>query len=408
LIAVALLFPVCALADSLTREQAVTEARAHNPEIRSLAAAIASARGDVTTAGKWTNPELTVAPGFRTSDAGGDQFHAVAELRQELLFPGKRDLRVAVAQKNVAVQELALTAFQYQLDARVRRSYDALYLAQRAITLHERRLALAHEFVAAAQKKVAAGTTSEFEATRAEADVVRAEKTLRDARVAQATARGSLNALLGREPIAALEVTDSTRIDFSLPDEATFLARVEKENPGLRVQDMTIEQAKLTVELERKLRMPDFTLGPNIEYLKDEQTYDLGVSLPLPLWDHRKGEIATATAEQERALAERDRLRSEILSDAGAAYASTAGALESLALFTPDLRARMNAAIDAAAQGYREGRVTLLTYIEIQRTFFEMQSDYIDAMQALIDARAALETAAGVSLESLIETPSGR
>src|SRR5262249_44722850 len=161
------------------------------------------------------------------------------------------------------------------------------------------------------------------------------------------------------------------------------------------------------VELERKLRRPDFMVGPSVEYLKDEQTYDLGISLPLPLWDQRKGEIATASAEKERAVAERDRLRQEVLADAGSAYELTAAALESLTLFTPDLRARLNAAIDAASRGYQEGRVTLLAYLEMQRTFFDTQSDYIDAVQSLIDARAALESAAGVSLETLL-APSGR
>jgi cobalt-zinc-cadmium efflux system outer membrane protein len=288
------------------------------------------------------------------------------------------------------------------LDGRVRRAYDTLFLAGGAIKVRERRLALAQQFVEAAKKKVEAGVSNEFESTRAEVDVVRAQKALRDARVVAAGARGALNALLGRDPLSGLEVTDSTAVNFPLPDAATLLANIEKNNPSLRVQDMTVEHAGLAVELERKLRSPDFMLGPSVEYLKDEQTYDLTIAFPLPLWDQRKGEIATATAEQARAVAERDLLRTEILADAGAAYESTAGALESMALFTPDLRTRMSAAMDAAAQGYREGRVTLLTYIEIQRTFFEMQSDYIDAVQSLIDARAALETAAGVPLDQLM------
>jgi cobalt-zinc-cadmium efflux system outer membrane protein len=400
--ALALALPVHA--DTLTRAQAIAEAQTKNPEIRSLNAAIASARGDVTAAGKWANPELTLAPGVRVTN-GSDEFHSVAELKQELLFPGKRDLRVAVAEKDVAAQQIALTAFQNELAARVRRAYDTLFLASGAVKLRERRLALAQEFVAAAKKRVDDGVASDFETTRAEIDMVRAQKSLRDARVQAAASRGNLNALLGRDPLTDIEVTDSTRLDLQLPDESTLLARIAEENPGLRVQTMAIERAGLSLELEHKLRMPDFTLGPSIEYLKDEQTYDLSVSLPLPLWDRRKGEIATAAAEQERALAERDRLRQEILADASAAYQTTAGALESLSLFTPDLRARLNSALDAAAQGYRDGRVTLLSYIEMQRTFYEMQADYVDAMQGLIDARAALETAAGVPLEQL--TPTG-
>jgi cobalt-zinc-cadmium efflux system outer membrane protein len=397
--------PLCASADTLTRAQAIAEAQAHNPEVRSLNAAIAAARGDVTTARKWSNPELTVAPGFRSSDAGGDQFHSIAELRQELLFPGKRELRVAVAQKNVAMQEIALLAFQNQIAARVRRAYDTLFLAVGAVGVRERRLRLARDFAEAARKRVESGVASELETTRADVDFVRAQKGLRDAQAQSASARAALNALLGRDAPGALEVTDSTNVDFPLPQQDSLFARITRVNPGLRAQLLAVDRAAAVLALERKLRSPDFMVGPSIEYLKDEKTYDLGISFPLPLWDQRKGEIATAAAEQERAVAEREKLRQEILADATAAYESTASALETLTLFTPELRQRLNAAMDAAAGGYREGRITLLSYLEMQRTFFETQSDYIDAIQSLIDARAALETAAGVSLETLMAPP---
>src|SRR5712672_2086196 len=62
----------------------IAEAQERNPEIRALAAAIASAQGEVTTAKTWDNPELGVAPGFRnTRPAGGSyssEFHGTLDL----------------------------------------------------------------------------------------------------------------------------------------------------------------------------------------------------------------------------------------------------------------------------------------------------------------------------------------
>ena len=188
-----------------------------------------------------------------------------------------------------------------------------------------------------------------------------------------------------------------------VPAETNLLQQVVARNPSLKVQAAEVERTGLNLRSIRKSRLPDFTVGPSVEYLKDEQTYDFGITLPLPLWDSKKGEIATATAEQESALAELEKLQQEILRDVTTAYHNLVSARESLALFTPEFLAKLKNTLDAAAQGYAEGRTTLLIYLETQRTYFDTQADYFDTLQKLYDAQAALETAAGMPLSELQE-----
>ena len=138
-----------------------------------------------------------------------------------------------------------------------------------------------------------------------------------------------------------------------------------------------------------------------MEYTRDEQIVGLGVSMPLPFWDKKKGEIATATAAQEKALAELDKLRREILRDVTTAAHNLTAARESLAFYTPALRDKLKAALDAAAQSYSEGRTPLLLYLESQRTYFDTQADYFDTLQRLFETQAELESALGVSLNQL-------
>jgi hypothetical protein len=71
-------------------------------------------------------------------------------------------------------------------------------------------------------------------------------------------------------------------------------------------------------------RRPDFAIGPTVEYLPDEQTYGLSITVALPFWDQKKGEIQTATAEQQRALAETEKAQIEI----GSAVTKAAEKLE--------------------------------------------------------------------------------
>lgn len=392
--------------NTLTLDTAVRLALEDNPDIRVLAADIASARGEVTTAKTWQNPEVSLAPGFKTiRDPSTTEFHGDFGLEQTFEWPGKRALRRVVAEKNVAVRQLALAGLRSQLVIQVRRAYFTLLATREVVALREQRLALARSFVDAAKKKFEGGFAPEFEATKAEVEVVGAQKSLCEVQSQQAAARVTLNALMGRKPTEPLTVANALDGTIKLPDQSALLEQALARNPAVKVQEAEAERTGLSLQAIRKSRLPDFKVGPSVEYTRDEQIVGFGLSLPLPFWDKKKGEIATATAEQEKALAELDRLRREILRDATTASQKLAAAQESLAFYTPALRAKLKATLDAAAQGYSEGRTPLLLYLELQRTYFDTQTDYFAMLQKLFEAQAELESAIGFPLDQLFQLP---
>lgn len=393
-------------ANTLTLDAAIRLAEADNPEIRVLAADVAAARGEATTTRTWQNPDLSVAPGYKQfRDSSEKQFHGNFGLEQTFEWPGKRTLRRAVAEKNVAVRQLALDGFRSQLAIQVRRVYFTLLATREVVALREQRLTLAQAFVAAAKKKVEGGFAPEFEATKAEVEVVGAQKALRDAQAQHEAAQVALNALMGRKPTEALTATGTVGESIDLPDQVRLLEQALARNPSVKVQEAEAERTGLSLQAIRKSRLPDFKVGPNLEYTRDEQIFGFGITLPLPLWDKKKGEIASATAAQEKALAELDKLRREILSDVTMAAQNLTAAQQSLAFYTPALRDKLKAALDAAAQGYAEGRMPLLLYLEAQRTYFDTQADYFDTLQKQFATQAELESALGVPLNQLSQSP---
>ncbi len=398
--------------ESPTLEELVGEALSNNPEIRALSAGVDAARGEVTAAKTWQNPELSIVPKL-THTRGQDgrssnEFDGAYGFAQTIEFPGKRALRRALAERNVETRELAWEGFRNELAIQVRSAFYRLLMAPQLVSFEERRLMLAKTFVAAARKKVDAGFAPEFEATKAEVEVVAAQKAVREAHARHLAAQAALNTLLGRQPTESLTVTGALTADVALLDEATLLAEAQARNPGLRVQATEVERARLGLQLVRRSRLPDFTIGPSYETEPDTQFYGLGLSLPLPLWDQKKGEIATAEAEERRASAELDKLRQEVLRDVLTSSQELAAAKEGLSYYTPELLAKLRGALDAAAGTYAEGRTTLLVFLETQRTYFNTQADYFETLQKLYDARATLEAAVGVPLAELRTPPAER
>ena len=71
-----------------------------------------------------------------------------------------------------------------------------------------------------------------------------------------------------------------------------------------RQRALELEQQGFRVELAHNERYPSVTIGP---YYSEEKSngkdrfVGVGVSLPLPLWNHNRGNVETAAARQEQA-----------------------------------------------------------------------------------------------------------
>jgi cobalt-zinc-cadmium efflux system outer membrane protein len=389
--------------DAATLEVLISEAWSNNPEVRLFEAAVAGARGELVTAKTWDNPQLSVTPGvFR--DAGGNWGHAGFEFSQTILFPGKRALQRAVAEKAVESRQLAHTAFRTQLAIQVHRSFYTLLAARQVVALSQQHLKLSQSFLAAARKKVEGGFAPDFEQTKAEVDVAAASKSLRQTQAQEAVARTALNSLVGRNLDATVPIAGEFSESPSVPGEATLLHHALARNPSLKIQAAEVERTGLSLALTRKSRLPDFTIGPTVEYQQPEQVYGLGISLPFPLWDKKKGAITTATAAQQRALAELDTLRRDIIREVSSAAHLLGAARESLAIYTPAFRGKLKSALDNASQSYAEGRTSLLVYLETERTYYETEAGYYETLQRLYDAQAALEAGLGMPLNALEKT----
>jgi outer membrane protein, heavy metal efflux system len=385
-----------------TLSQLTQEALRNNPEFRVLEASIGSARGGVTTAKTFANPELNAAPGWRrtVTDGGSTkEFHGEFGLSQLFKFPGKRALEIAVAQRGVQAGELALEAFRFQLAAKVRRSFYEMLAAQKMIGVRNEQVESAKLFAESARKRAESGFAGDFETVKSQAELIAANKALGEAQARVVAARVSLNTLLGRSPSAPIEISGT--LDKIAPPGGTtdFVGLAMARNPAIRAQQLQAERAGLSLRATRFGRRPDFAIGPSVEYLENEQTYGVGVTLALPLWDQKKGEIQTATAEQIKELAELDKLRLEVRSEVTKSAEALRIASSQLALYSPAFLETLKAFVQQAEQGYAQNATTLIIYLDAKRTYFDALTNYYEVLSKVAESRAELESAVGVPLE---------
>ncbi len=387
--------------EKLTLLAAIAEAVAQSPALRVIEADIDAARGEVQTAGIRPNPELTFAPGIKRVREGADSHHefkGTLELSRTFLFPGKRELLVSIAERNVELRQLGIEGLRFQLTAAVRKAFNELLVAQSIAGLRQQQIESAEVFQQAAQKRAESGYASDFEAVKSQGEVINARKLLQAATGRISAARVELSLLLGRDPSVSLEVTgtlDEAGLARPLPE---LIVRALAENPSLRVQAMQAEIAGLNVRKARLVRKPDFTAGPALDYSKSEQVLGLSVTVALPGKNYGQGEILTATAEQRKVLAETERLRREITGAVTIAATQLENARAQLALYPPAYLEQLKAVVAQAEQSYAANATSLLIYLDAKRTYFDTLADYREAIANVATSRAELESAVGAPL----------
>ena len=385
-----------------TRQEVTAEALQKNPELHVLEQRIAAAKGRVTTARTYSNPELTVAPGVKhTNDMGrtANEFHGDFAVSQLFKFPGKRALGIAIEQRNVELTELAREAFRFQLTSKVRRAFYDFLAAEKIVASRRDQVTSAKMFVESAKKRAEAGYASDFETVKSQADLITATKALLQADGRVNAGRVTMNALMGRIPSAPLEITGEFSGVQPRGSQADFLALALARNPGIRTQTRQAEIAGLSLRATRFGRRPDFAVGPSLEYTRFEQIVGLSASFALPLWDQKKGELQTATAEQRKALAELEKTRADVSAEVTKAAANVELARAQLALYSPAFIERLKAVTSQAEQAYAQNTTTLIIYLDAKRTYFDTLAEYYDALGNVAQSRADLESAVGVPLE---------
>ena len=153
-------------------------------------------------------------------------------------------------------------------------------------------------------------------------------------------------------------------------------------------------ERRVTVEQKRALPVPAFTLGRRHIAGDDADVWVAGFSIPLPITDRNRGEIAAAHAELNAAEARLTAAQLQAQAESRAAAASAIAAESRLAASDQGERSAREA-YRLARIGYESGRTPLFELQSTRRALVEAQLRSLDARVARVGAEAALARLAG-------------
>lgn len=380
---------------------------ATQPAIAAAEARARAAAGSRTTARSLGNPMLDYR--IEQASAVGPTGSAPAIERESMLtasFPldavyrwGPRAGR-ANSEYRAAQADVAATRQRVLLEAA--RAYHRVGVAQVSLSVSRDLAAWLDSLVAYNRARVREGVAAESDLIRSEVERGRAGASAALMVAELAHARADLAQFLpdGAAQTASLVVAVPNR-PLPLPAESPAVA----VNPELRAARERAAGAAsgLTTERLSIIRQVDATIGT--KHMGGATAVVVGASLPFPLFDQNRGEMARASGEraaaQQELIAAERRIRADVAAAQSAADALTASAAAlstPVAGGAPDFLQKADEGRRIALGAYREGAAPLMQLLDAARAWGEAHIAFAQLIAAQRDSVFELLASLGIDL----------
>jgi cobalt-zinc-cadmium efflux system outer membrane protein len=176
------------------------------------------------------------------------------------------------------------------------------------------------------------------------------------------------------------------------------VAKVLARHPGLAVAENETRRAQANVEVERKLKIPQLNVWVNVIKQPDVNQYWYGVSIPIPIFNRREGQIAEAQAAVRQADSFADFRRLQLTAAVERAYGQYTVAQSQVQMFESGIILQAEEALRAAEAAFRFGERSIIEVLDAQRVLRASRLEYLNAQFDRQQALVALEQLGALEL----------
>jgi outer membrane protein, heavy metal efflux system len=382
-----------------------------NPLVSFSEGNIEQQKGQQTAAGAYPNPSVTGFGGHGSlRDAGRagigtlieGQSIAITEynvmLGQPVEWPALRAARQQVADLGFATANVGLLETRLNLASQVKAAFYDLLLAQQGADLARQYLETVEGVARIVKARVKSGEAPQFESIKAEVEVLRARQQLARAGNVLRISRVVVDTLTGGSLGATYTVHGEFRMVPRDLQIERLMARMMEQHPTIQRLLRSVEQSDWKIEFERQARVPTVTVNGGYWRELGREAFQGGLSVPMPLWYQRQGEIAASLGAKRREEAELLRARNELGRAVYQHYQDMRTTAELIEVFDKGLLNQAQEALRLARFSFQQGASSLLEVLDAQRVQRQILLDYAEARHALSVSLARLEQAVGGAL----------
>ena len=376
-------------------------AKRENPILDVLKAKEDAARSSVVTAESYLNPEIEVGTGpsrFRTPNSSTNQRRNYGvNISQPLEFPNVRGAKKAVAESRVNYASSVTEATMINLSLQIKKAFYDVLQNEAVLKIAEGDRDALKNIREKVALRVEVGEAPRYELIKADTELIAAQ---RDADAALLRISESKFYLRG---LVSKSLTDSFGLLGSLPPSdinlnADFLRNEISKSPKLKQIKASADVAENRLRLEEKLINPGLTLNAGVDQDPDITSYRFGISIPIPIWNRRQGQIGEAAAGYRELQAQYTDQELALRRDIESAFQRYLIAQQQVKTFESGLLEQAESVLKVAESAYRYGERGILEYLDAQRTFRLVRKDYLASKYDYVVAILEIEQLLGMDI----------
>ena len=403
--------------NGLSENDLVRYALANNGELQAARQMIAEARGRLRQAGLRPNPmvDSSYQRGVTSSD---NNLNLSAELPLEL--GGRREARVAVAQREIELREAEVADFERRLAAEVRMKYASTIAAARNLKFTEDLLTLTRDSHRLVQARVERGKSAPLEQNLVFVEVNRVDTMRISFEGKTEAAMFEMKKIVGMPPGEPLRLKGEFDTSRQPPPQSDAIRNALSSRPDLvaarageNLALAQIEQARTEGKVDASIFASYMrqNMGFGVHGINDAgllapvqgifHYVGVGVKLTLPVRNKNQGNIEAAQAQIEAARSRRSFAEIVVRNEVAAAYARFERARAALAVYGNGVHNQAERNLDVIRQTYVLDQKTLLDYIAEQRRFIDIETGYTDVLKEYFESLIEIERAAASPVPSV-------
>lgn len=383
--------------DGITCEEAEVIALVFNADLRVARLRAGVTRASAENAGLWEDPTIGVDL-TRIIESTPNPWKVFTSVGLTIPISG----RLEIEKQRAGIEHAAELARLAQREWAVRMSVRRAWSEWSAL---DAQLAVTRDFLSRVDQVLAVVDTMERagEMARTEARLFRIEKATKSADLAMLEARVReadlrLRQLMGMSPDAPLRLLASgvgpVRSTLQAPAD---VADLHMRSPAVLVAAAEYEAAEKTLELEVRKQYPDLHIGPGYGREDGQDQVLLGLSVPIPILNANRREIAEATAQREVARVGVETALEQAIAAVRSAEVKLAAATKRRSTLESEIVPLVDAQYADARQLARLGEVNTIVLLE---SLTRQQEAKVGLVEAVRD-----EAIAAVDLEELLGPP---
>lgn len=378
--------------ENLTLDQALDLAERLQPELAEAKALIESAEGRAKQAGTFPNPfaiaRMESAP-INGRTAGEAEY--LAGVSQPIPLGGRlsKAREAEQLERDRRIQELEVR--RRNLRKRVHSAFATALYQEQAFQTQGQIAASLEKFVATTKARVEAGDGLREDLARAEMGLLRAQVELRRSDFMREHAMVELKAAIGDPALSVKTLSGTLDAAFEIPTLETLAANLST-SPEVALAGAEVRAGQARVDLAKAERIPDVrveVLYRRLEASK-ENSFDVGVSIPLPLFDRNQGRLREARAEVNASEARSRSTKNALSVRLHESHAHLTTALANTRALKTEVLPRADTVLKANEARFDAGDISLSEVLPVRGDWAAVQLTYLESLRDVMQAWANL------------------